>query len=217
MIVDHLGLFFFPNHILFRVIGRLSFPLFAWLLANGAHHTKNIKLYLIRIFIFASVSQFPFILANRQIDPSFWYLNVLFTLFLGLLAVSIIKATTHKFFWFLATFVCVIAANLLRTDYGAAGVLSIISFFLFYEKTKYIIISQVLILLILPLTTFSLEVYLRISLASYYMDSIIEPFGLFSLFFIVMYNGQEGPKAKYLFYYFYPLQYGLIFFLNLLS
>src|SRR5205085_4973530 len=84
MVIDHIGLFFFPHILLLRIIGRLAFPLFAWLIANGAHHSKNPTKYLTRLFLFALLAQIPFILINRLIDPSFWELNVLFTLFLGL-------------------------------------------------------------------------------------------------------------------------------------
>src|SRR5258706_7044420 len=93
MIIDHVGEFFFPQFFLLRVVGRLSFPLFAWLIANGAHHTKNINVYLKRLFIFAVISQIPLSVANFQLDPRLWYLNVLFTLFLGLFALEFIRKT----------------------------------------------------------------------------------------------------------------------------
>src|SRR5207244_4281126 len=87
MIIDHVGLFFFPEYTLFRIVGRIAFPLFAWLIANGAHFTRNIRAYLTRLFALAVISQLPFTLANQQIGAPLLYLNVVFTLSLGLLAI----------------------------------------------------------------------------------------------------------------------------------
>src|SRR5882724_7582394 len=86
MIIDHIGLFFFPTVPELRLIGRLSFPLFAWLIANGAYHTHNIRLYLKRLVICAIVSQVPFIMVNKHLDSDIWLLNVVFTLSIGLVA-----------------------------------------------------------------------------------------------------------------------------------
>src|SRR3989344_960795 len=87
MVIDHVGLYFFPDLLILRIIGRLSFPLFAWLIANGVHYSHNAKAYLTRIFLFALLSQLPYLLVNRQIDPRFAGLNIFFTLFLGLCAI----------------------------------------------------------------------------------------------------------------------------------
>src|SRR6266702_2418964 len=89
MVIDHVGVFFFPDISLLRIIGRGAFPLFAWLIANGVYHTSNINNYLNRLLFFAVISQVPYLLANRQIDFFFTQYNVLFTLFLGLLTIKI--------------------------------------------------------------------------------------------------------------------------------
>lgn len=214
MIIDHIGLFFFPQFLLLRVIGRLSFPLFAWLIANGAHHTHNINKYLFRIVTFAFISQVPFILANHTINPSFWYLNVLFTLFLGLVAIKTIKQTRKKWITLLVIMLCIGLGQFLKTDYGASGVLSVIAFYLFFYNKKLTFISQFLIF-ILPLFVQILWQAMHHLLLSPYILAYIEPLSLFSLIFIYSYNHQEGYKTKYLFYYFYPLQYCLIFLLKI--
>jgi hypothetical protein len=212
MIIDHIGLFFFPHIFILRVIGRLSFPLFAWLIANGAVHTKNIIAYAIRLFLFALISQMPFLYANRQITPAFGGLNVIFTLFLGLVVIIVMKKTSRKNFWLLATIIASAIADVSHMDYGAVGVLSIISFYLFYNKFDKMIVSQTLLLFILPYLMFFLEIFYRLHLSFYYMDSDYEFFGIFSLFFIAIYNKKQGHKLKYLFYCFYPLQYVAIIF-----
>lgn len=204
MIIDHIGLFFFPEHLWFRIIGRLSMPLFAWLIANGARHTHNINAYLIRIFLFAFISQVPYSFANHLVDPSFSSLNVLFTLGLGLIAIFFIRKTENRQMWLLIAVICAGIAHLLHTDYGALGVLSTVCFYLFFNNFKYMVLSQI-ILFLFP--------YIFLS---QYRQGSIEPFGLFALVFIAFYNNKEGLKAKYLFYIFYPLQYVVIIFLLLL-
>ncbi|MFB2968893.1 TraX family protein [Aerosakkonema sp. BLCC-F183] len=57
MLVDHIGAIFFPKIFVLRIVGRLSFPLFAWLIGQGEKHTKNFKLYLVRLIILGLISQ----------------------------------------------------------------------------------------------------------------------------------------------------------------
>ena len=59
MLTDHIGLFFFPQIEIFRVVGRIAFPLFAFGVAVGCYYTKNIKKYTIRLLVFALFSTIP--------------------------------------------------------------------------------------------------------------------------------------------------------------
>ena len=78
MFVDHYQVMIGGSEIL-RVIGRLSFPIFAFTLNEGYVHTRNLKKYLLRLFCFAVVIQGLFILCADGRD-----INIFFTLFLGL-------------------------------------------------------------------------------------------------------------------------------------
>ncbi len=216
MIIDHVGLFFFPQFELFRIIGRIAFPLFAWLIANGAYHTKDIKKYLYNIFFLSVLSQIPFTLANQQIGSPIFYSNVLFTLFLGLLAIYIIKNTSHKVLYPVIILGCAEVANLIHSDYGAVGVLSVVAFYLFLNSKVKIFISQISLLFIFPLLIIMLEINTGIRFSHLYMVSTTEVYGLVALLFIAFYKGKEGSKMKYLFYSFYPLQYICIYILKLL-
>lgn len=201
MAIDHIGLFFFPQFIVLRLIGRVSLPLFAWLIANGAHHTHNIKSYLLRLFLFALLSQVPFLLPNRILDPSFHELNVLFTLFLGLAAIALIRQTKKKLWWVLITVLCAGFAQVLQTDYDGFGVVVVVLFYLFFDNFTYLVIAQSLLFFVSFLVSLG------------YRSGSIEPIGLLALFIIRFYTGKPGPKAKYLFYLFYPLQYLVFYFL----
>ncbi|MFC1790243.1 TraX family protein [Patescibacteria group bacterium] len=205
MVIDHLGYFFFPKVELFRLIGRLSFPLFAWAIANGARYTKNINLYLARIGVFATISQIPYLMANRLVEPSFSKLNVLFTLFIGLV---IIKFISHKnlIIRFLVTSTLLIMATQLKLDYGIENVLSIITFYLFFNKPPLLIpIQSFLYSFNYLYHTFLLSPTRPLTLALKY--GYFAPFAVFSLPITFLYNHKKGKNLKYLFYLFYPLQF----------
>jgi hypothetical protein len=243
MVIDHIGLFFFPQILLFRIVGRLAFPLFAWLIANGAYYSKNTKQYLVRLLLFALVAQMPFIVINRLIDPSFWALNVLFTLFLGLATIVLIQKSKNIFVSLLIVIVSTLIASILNIEYGAMGVLAIIVFYLSFKNFKKIIILQICIFtffsimpivflialakginpivpaISLPLCPpIGINVCLKMSIVfphNFIAQSLIEPLGLFSLIFVAFYSNQEGKKMKYFFYWFYPIHLSILYFIKL--
>ncbi|MDE2188783.1 MAG: hypothetical protein KGJ35_03605, partial [Patescibacteria group bacterium] len=210
------GAFLFPQIILLRIIGRLAFPLFAWLIANGAYYTHDIKSYLKRLFIFALISQIPFTLANLMIGQPLLYLNVFFTLLLGLLTIYVIQKYPNKWLWLATALVAAGAADLIHSDYGAAGVLSVVMFYLFREKFVYMAISQVFILGILPwLANYILLQTFYLPLMSFYMTSSYEWYGLIALLFIFLYNKKPGWKDHHLLYWIYPVQFIVFYLLRL--
>jgi hypothetical protein len=243
MVIDHIGLFFFPQILLFRIVGRLAFPLFAWLIANGAYHSKNINKYLARMFIFALVAQIPFIVIHRLVDPSFWALNVLFTLFLGLLTILLIKKSKNIVTTFLVIILGALIASFFNTEYGAMGVLAVVIFYIFFKNFRIMIILQICLFTLfsltpiifyialtrgvhstVPTTIFPLclpvwtHVCLRVSMTfppNFISQTLIEPLGLFSLIFVGFYSSQEGRKLKYFFYWFYPIHLVILYFFKL--
>lgn len=74
MLIDHVGVFFFPDVIILRLIGRVAFPLFAVLIGQGVSTTSNIDRYFWRLFFLAVISQVPFSLVYSD-----FHFNVLFT------------------------------------------------------------------------------------------------------------------------------------------
>ncbi|HPA25301.1 MAG TPA: TraX family protein [bacterium] len=215
MAIDHIGLFFFPEHITWRIIGRLAFPIFAWLIANGARHTHNINAYLKRLLIFALISQIPYWLAFRLIDPTFISPNIFFTLFLGLLAIKIIQGKKQLWLSVVITIICALCAYLMQASYGIVGVLSMVFFYIFFEQKIYLFLSEAIIFL-LPLMAASWPVFKPLS--PYLMDNFIyQPVCLASLFLIFLYNDQQGLKAKYFFYIFYPAHFFIIYLVKLIA
>ena len=63
MVIDHAGYMFFPKVIWIRKVGRISFPIFAFFIAEGFFYSKDRRRYLLRMLLFAVISELPFDLA----------------------------------------------------------------------------------------------------------------------------------------------------------
>ena len=87
MLIDHAGLALFPRVSAFRCIGRLSFPLYCFLLAQGCRHTRDLRAYARRLLLAACLSEIPFDLLIFGRTACGVEQNVLFSLLLGLLAI----------------------------------------------------------------------------------------------------------------------------------
>lgn len=189
MLIDHIGAFLvnsakYPElYSCMRTVGRISFPIFCFMLVQGFIHTRNIYKYLVRILIFAFISEIPFDLASTLNVYSPEHQNVFFTLFLGLLAVSIIdRYNTNIFAQIMTVIVTGLIAVYLCTDYIVFGVFQIVIFYFLRNNRLLRIIT--------------------IALLNLYMGQIA---GAFSLVFIEQYNGKHGMNIKYFAYAFYPL------------
>jgi hypothetical protein len=219
MVIDHIGAFLFPDIFLFRIIGRLSFILFAWLVANGVLHTKNIYLYAKRLLIFGCISQIPYALVTHIESPNFSGLNIFFTLALGVLAIIAVRRfknlTITLPLIFLILFI--IEHILGKVSYGAYGIATILIFYFFYHNLKVAALLQAFVVSLF----YTLPLLLTgIPLITFYNDqsvSLVQPIGILAIPIIALYNGQLGPKMKWAFYIFYPahllLIYGIHFFL----
>ncbi len=210
MLVAHVGFFFLGDPLVLFAIGRIAFPIFAFLLAIGAKYTTNTKSYLSRLLIFAIISQIPYIAAYRVFYPDYWTLNILFTLFLGLLAITLSKGKTLplKLGIILAA---VLTGYAFQTSYGGLGVLSVIAFYYTLNKKGLTILSQIVIFSFINLE-FLIMLYLSGTLNAKTIPYTI-PFAIFSLIPIYFYNHKQGKKMKYLFYVFYPTHYVVIYIL----
>lgn len=214
MAVDHLGLFFFPDILFLRAVGRLSFPLFAWAIANGSNHTANINKYFLRLILLAVFSQIPYRLLYGIYhipDPG---LNVLFTLSFGLLAIMVYKKTGNLYFRILIAAVISLSAYVMGSDYQAFGVLTVLLFFLFYKNKIKTVISYTALVTIFYLMPFVLNKDFGSSIEASNLN-LIQLCSLASLFIITTYNGLKGYRLKYLFYLFYPAHLTLIYLIRM--
>ena len=185
MLIDHTGMVLFPQYRIFRIVGRLAFPIYCFLLVEGAVHTSNWKKYVSRLILFALISEIPFDLARSGQIVAADAQNVFFTLSFGLLAVIILKEQKNRFAAWTAALALILTAEFLRTDYGGGGVMIILIFYLLREHMA------------AKSLCFGAEIF--------WGSGGIENYALLALVPIVCYNGKKGPGGlKYLFYVFYP-------------
>lgn len=134
MLIDHIGGAFFPEAGIFRWVGRLAFPIFCYCLTVGLLYTRDIRKYLLRLGIFALVSQ-PFYILAFQPVSAFWEnltnWNIFFTLFLSLLAMAGLKE--RKWWLFILAFFAVSWWNF---DYSGTGILLMLIFYLCRNHPK---------------------------------------------------------------------------------
>ena len=202
MLVDHFALLYFPHSFPLIVIGRISYPLIAWLIANGAIHTKNIDAYLIRLGIFALIAQIPYQIGFYLSGSNRLFLNVLFTLLLGLIAIRILKLPIPSFVKWMGALVCVVLAAVLHTDFAAGGVVSIIAFYVFFNRPYAMVLSQAFILMVLTKLSFFIEP----GFGSAFVMHPMEQYAVLALPLILLYNGKRGYATGLLFYWFFVAQ-----------
>ena len=138
MLCDHLYLTVLPDLPLLRCIGRLAFPLFAFMAVEGFFHTRSLKKYLLRLLLLAVISEMPFnlLVAGEVLDP--YRQNAVWTIILGLCciwALENISADRQKPLSAVVFTASLVAAILACVDYSAAGVLTLLAFYAFRGST----------------------------------------------------------------------------------
>lgn len=175
---------------LMRQIGRIAFPIYCFLLVEGFLHTRNQWNYIKRLGIFVLLSEIPFDLAFSSTWLEFGYQNVYVTLLLGVLTMMLYHRIEMETSWHMgvrmvAGYASVLAgmgiAELLRTDYGALGVLCIMVLYIFRKDRTMQLVAGAL--------------------------SFVwwEPVAVLAFLPIRFYNGKRGMHLKYFFYLFYPV------------
>lgn len=218
MFIDHFGaififqliqnqndVFYFEIYSLLRIIGRIAFPIYCFLLIEGFIHTKNVFKYWLRLLLFALISEIPFDLAFNHTIIEFYSNNVFFTLCIGLLTIFVLSKIENIYQYFkdrcnkyLLMIGCIllgvgcililgnICETYLMSDYGMSGVFCIVCMYLFRSNILVGYILGVLMTVILN-------------------QSWLQIYALFGLLFVLMYDGEKGKINKYFFYLFYPL------------
>ncbi len=249
MLIDHIGaIYISPRlhpqaYLLFRGIGRLAFPIFVFLIVEGFHHTRNVKKYLIRLGVFALLSEIPFDLAFYQVrfgrdvitdiknvfvdgfDRNAIDLlinnfnlnqNIFFTLFLGLLLIYLMSFIDLKF-----------QSGIMINNLLQAIAIIVTCMCAIILKTDYDISGILMILvfylfrgrkLLLSISLFIICTLLLSDLKTFMalgsLRSVISMFATFAMIPIAFYNGKKGKDVKYFFYIFYPAHLLILFFIQ---
>jgi hypothetical protein len=206
MVIDHIGKILYPDLLLLRIIGRLSFPIFAYLIVLGIESTKKPRKYMVTLLSFAVISQLPYFLAFG-IQP-FERLNILFSLFLSAVTIyfynkksllafvplllSIILPTEGSYYVVLTA----VGMKLLKDTpkLGALALFALNIQFLFIPDLDTQI--QILALLAVPLIFLHIKNWLKKEI-------------------LIPENSLAYSIRKYAFYVFYPLHLALLFLIKL--
>lgn len=186
-------------------LGRIAFPLFAFLLTEGYVHTKNIKKYYKRLIIFALISQIPFMLM-RTLVGEYMMFNILFTLILGLIAINVYDKIDKKYISIPLVMALIYLGKIINVDYGWYGVAMIV--ILYISRGSNILRVPSFILL-------NILYYFKL-LITYYNLHIFTLFICSNLpiIIILLYNGKLGRKIKYFLYAFYPAHLAILYLIN---
>lgn len=210
MLIDHIGLIFFPWEIRLRLIGRLAMPIFAYGVARGAIYTSSLKRYMRKMLLFSFMSEIPFWLMVYEENGGqfeFLRLNVGFTFFFALSVIAALNysgqqvAGEEKLNRFksyvggVASLGLIVVAELLQCDYGSYGVLMVLMNYLFLkrrEKPSYIEMALG---------------YVGLTVLFYYQSGIIcwlQMAGVLAYAIIFATQRYSERKFSRFFYVFYP-------------
>ncbi len=222
MFIDHMGLLLFPDILLFRYIGRLAMPLYAYLISEGAFYTRNKLKYFLEIFIMGILCQSVYIIEELMtFGIRSVYLNILLTFSFSLLIIipflkmkesysakGIKKACPYFLLFILAVSFAVffeafsknslaLTGISVKTDYGLMGILLPFSAAIFKDKFKKLLTFSVALIIF--------NIYLMGNLPYTWLSLLVLPL-------LLLYNGKRGKKAyKYAFYLFYPLHLAFLY------
>ncbi|HPJ24045.1 MAG TPA: TraX family protein [Bacillota bacterium] len=219
MTADHVGMVLLPEdtiaYTILRSIGRIAYVMFAYMIAEGYFKTKNLKMYFLRLFAFASIIELFFFGYWLATGSNYTLLgtpeNVIWPLVFGLGALILIG---NKRIWVrLLSIGVVLLARYLNFPYADYGVLIIMVFGIYPNIfTQFLfLVGLNLIYIDMPFMNYADLTYFT----RYREEGWIQWFSLLAFIFIYFYNGKKGRiSMKWFFYIFYPVHLGLIYLID---
>lgn len=194
-------------------IGRIAYPIFAFLIAQGFLHTSNIKRYLGRVVIFALISEIPFDLMYNGLPFYPYHQNVMWTYtiaLLGLWAVDTIRKKRGRGKAFFACtaviLLCVALGYGLFVDFYGIGIALVFLFYFFPGKTLKERLIQFIGMYYVNVTVLG-GFYYPVTLFGHEIELYQQSFALLALPLIWLYHGRQGHHSKafrWFCYGFYP-------------
>ncbi len=201
MLADHMEVILFPEALWLRCIGRLSFPIFAYFIAEGYRYTHSFRAYFLRIFAFAVLFQ-----AGYAFSGLSFQLSIFVTFSLSLLIMRLCdlvreaagerkeKKTVGLFLLLLLLILgCFFLCRSVFIDYGFFGILTPPVLSLFRKKSSRLAALSVCLFFL--------------CIDSHFLSGVlIQAFAFAALIPLAFYNGKPGRyRLKYFFYFFYPV------------
>ena len=203
MLLDHAGILLFPRLEILRILGRIAFPIFAFMIAEGCRYTRNKLRYFLMVFGLGVACQLVYYVTCGDT-----YLNILLTFSCAILLIYLLQAAgrtqnwKQQFLWsaiFAAgVFLALGMTQILTIDYGFWGIMTPVfaAFSLGKGKTG----SKLPVLM----TAVGL-IFLGADLGG------IQHYALLAIPLLLLYNGQRGKaNLKYFFYIFYPVHLAVL-------
>lgn len=203
MFIDHVGAFLYPDLLYLRGLGRLAFPIFAYLIVDGFFHTHDLKKYAFRLFALASLWQIPtaFFILHGDFAPS-EPINVIFTLFVGLYCIYLLDNEDFKTLFLVLITSIIFDYFHIGLQYGTYGLAIIISCYCVrYEDYKFIYLFGI---------TFILS-FLMYALRIYPFYQVLSSFAFIIISFPLYY---DIKLPRFTFYVFYPLHIFALMFIK---
>lgn len=215
MLLDHLWATILTGQHWMTNVGRLAFPIFAFMIAEGYFRTRNLKKYMGRLFAFALITEIPFNLMTGGGLLYPYHQNVLWTFLIALLCMIGIDKTKRSnrniavkiILIILIVFLGWIIGTITFVDYYGFGVLTVLTFYAFHQKKWWNYLAQVLILYYINVE-FLGGYYFEVNLFGVTLEVVQQGLALLALPIIWLYNGERGYHKKwwqYFCYAFYPL------------
>ena len=202
MTLDHVGAYLLPEVWVLRLVGRVAFPLFAYCAVVGCLYTQNMRRYVLRLGLFAVVSQpiyaLPGCTSLAEYMERLPVPNIFFTLLVGVAAVWGLKERK----WWL-TAVAVLCSAFVNLDYGFYGVVLMVLFYFFRARRW--------------LSLLVVAAYLSMDFMQLYRWPYIAALQGFAVLSLPLIYGKTAvhPRiGKYFFYIYYPAHLLVIFFVQ---
>ena len=214
MLMDHLWATLLPAKEWLTCAGRVAFPIFAFMAVEGCFHTRSFKKYILRMLLFAVLSEIPF---DLMYGGTWFYpvhQNVLWTFLLSLLGVWLMEQVRKKGKTWMYLLVCVLVVlaglvlgTLCMVDYYGAGVLTVFVFYFLHGRKWWCFLGQLAALYWLNVELLGGLMY-PVQLFGMEFELCQQGLALLALIPIWLYRGRQGYHSKpfqYLCYAFYPV------------
>lgn len=239
MLIDHFALYFYyaiPTEVYTwcRILGRISMPVFVYLLVQGYFNTKSIRKYKTRLLIGAIFTQILIVImkyinlnyCSYYVTNVYELLNILFSMFLSMILICLIdrkilyantfiSSIFDKLIRLILMFIIGVLYLKLPFDYIYFLPILAIAFYVierlreFYEWDFSSIIYKACLAVVACI----------LLLCSGFIINVISSFSVLALIFILLYNGKLEKKSnflKYIFYFVFPLQHFILYFLAMI-
>ena len=213
MLCDHLWGTLVPGNDWLTCIGRIAFPIFAFMIVEGYFYTSDLKKYVKRIFIFALISEIPFNLAlgSRLFYPI--HQNVLWSFLISIGLIYWNEKVKEKAIWkrvsiaVLSTLTGYVAGIITFVDFYHAGILTVLIFYFFRQRKWWSYVGQLIGLYYINMEILGGFMY-EIPIAGNPFYLMRQGLALLALIPIWLYQGEQGYYnriIKNIYYWFYPV------------